>query len=164
MAEQIQQTGKLTIVRGDAAAPHGDGNKLIVHCCNNVGAWGAGFVLSLSKKWPQVEARYKSMFKMRKFMYLGYVQYIKVSDGITVANLIGQHSVGWHAHTPPIVYQAIEIGLYDIAQHASERGYSVHCPKFGSDLAGGNWNHIEDMLRHIVCRRNVHVTVYEWAA
>lgn len=36
---------------GDATEPQGEGNKIIVHCCNNIGGWGAGFVLSLSKKW-----------------------------------------------------------------------------------------------------------------
>ena len=36
---------------GDATRPEGDGPKIIAHICNDVGAWGKGFVLALSKRW-----------------------------------------------------------------------------------------------------------------
>ena len=35
----------------DATAPTAIGNKIIVHICNDIGAWGKGFVMALSKKW-----------------------------------------------------------------------------------------------------------------
>lgn len=32
---------------GDATAPVADGNKIICHLCNDIGAWGKGFVMAL---------------------------------------------------------------------------------------------------------------------
>jgi O-acetyl-ADP-ribose deacetylase (regulator of RNase III) len=46
-------------VRGDATRPQGEGTKIIVHCCNTVGAWGRGFVLALSRRWLSPERAYR---------------------------------------------------------------------------------------------------------
>jgi hypothetical protein len=35
---------------GDATMPVGDGPKILVHICNNIGAWGRGFVVALSRR------------------------------------------------------------------------------------------------------------------
>lgn len=51
----------ITYVRGDATAPRGEGVKLIVHCCNDPGGWGRGFVLALSRRWPEPEAAYREL-------------------------------------------------------------------------------------------------------
>jgi O-acetyl-ADP-ribose deacetylase (regulator of RNase III) len=44
-------SSEIFYMTGDATAPVGEGQKLIVHVCNDIGAWGAGFVLALSKRW-----------------------------------------------------------------------------------------------------------------
>src|SRR5262245_22379163 len=49
----------LRIVRGDATAPRVDGPKIIAHVCNDVGGWGAGFVLAVSRRWPEPERAYR---------------------------------------------------------------------------------------------------------
>lgn len=36
--------------KGDATNPIDNGNKVIVHICNDIGAWGKGFVMAISKK------------------------------------------------------------------------------------------------------------------
>ena len=50
---------ELKYVDGDATQPQGPGLKYIIHCCNDVGAWGAGFVLAISKRWPGPEKAYR---------------------------------------------------------------------------------------------------------
>ena len=40
-------------VVGDARSPDSAGNKVIVHVCNDIGGWGKGFVIALSKRWPK---------------------------------------------------------------------------------------------------------------
>ena len=40
-------------VTGDATRPEGEGPKIIVHICNDIGAWGRGFVLALSKRFKE---------------------------------------------------------------------------------------------------------------
>ena len=43
---------------GNATQPEGR-PAIIVHVCNDVGAWGRGFVLALSRRWPEPERRYR---------------------------------------------------------------------------------------------------------
>ena len=40
----------IQFITGDATAPIGKGNRIIAHVCNDIGAWGAGFVLAISKR------------------------------------------------------------------------------------------------------------------
>ena len=49
----------INYIKGDATCPQGKGNKIICHICNDVGGWGKGFVLAVSKKWKQPEAEYR---------------------------------------------------------------------------------------------------------
>lgn len=41
---------EILYIKGDATAPIGSGVKVITHICNDIGGWGKGFVLALSKK------------------------------------------------------------------------------------------------------------------
>ena len=50
---------QINYLKGDATVPAGDGPKVIVHICNDVGAWGKGFVLAISKRWPTAERDYR---------------------------------------------------------------------------------------------------------
>ena len=50
---------KINYLVGDATRPVGEGVKLIIHCCNDIGAWGAGFVVALSKRWEGPEKCYR---------------------------------------------------------------------------------------------------------
>jgi hypothetical protein len=50
-------------VIGDATAPQGDGPRVIVHVCNDVGKWGKGLVLALSGRWPEAEGRYRARYQ-----------------------------------------------------------------------------------------------------
>ena len=40
-------------LKGDATAPKTHGKKIIVHVCNDIGKWGKGFVLAISKRWKE---------------------------------------------------------------------------------------------------------------
>ncbi|EGJ73150.1 hypothetical protein STTU_0361 [Streptomyces sp. Tu6071] len=46
-------TEEITYVRGDATAPRGRGPRVIAHVCDDRGGWGKGFVLALSRRWPE---------------------------------------------------------------------------------------------------------------
>ncbi|MFJ6385555.1 hypothetical protein ACIQI7_36810, partial [Kitasatospora sp. NPDC092039] len=61
--------GEITYVRGDATTPQGKGVKVIAHVCNDLGGWGKGFVLALSRRWPEPEAAYRpgSVFGLPSF-------------------------------------------------------------------------------------------------
>jgi hypothetical protein len=46
---------------GDATDPVGEGARIICHVCNDIGGWGRGFVVALSKRWPEPEAQWNAL-------------------------------------------------------------------------------------------------------
>lgn len=161
---------------GDATAPQSHNPVLILHCCNDLGRWGAGFVLALSKRWRLPEAAYLDWSEGRsKTIYppfkLGAVQSVQVEKDIFVANMIGQHGIGPDANgLPPVRYDAIELAMDAVAGvvHTIDEAYGecceVHCPRFGAGLAGGDWEKIEDILLRKLVSQGILVTVYDLPA
>lgn len=54
---------QITYLKGDATNPMGKGNKIIAHICNDVGGWGKGFVLAISRKWKEPEKAYRKWYR-----------------------------------------------------------------------------------------------------
>ena len=54
----MKAAGQIHYRVGDATAPVADGPKIIAHICNDIGAWGRGFVLAISRRWPEPEKAY----------------------------------------------------------------------------------------------------------
>lgn len=50
-------------LRGDATAALGSGSRILVHVCNDVGKWGKGFVLAISRRWNLPELQFKAWFR-----------------------------------------------------------------------------------------------------
>ena len=158
-----KKKGSLTYIEGDATKPIGTGIKYIIHCCNDVGGWGAGFVLALSRKWKDPESDYRYWASNTKDFKLGNVRFVQVEKDIKVVNMIGQHGTGPDSvGNPPIRYVAIKQCLKKVAEHCKENNASVHAPKFGSDLAGGDWKLIEKMIKEELINKGIDVTIYEW--
>lgn len=154
----------ITYLQGDATHPIGVGPKIVAHCCNNLGVWGAGFVLALSKRWPQPEASYRNLAKAEvDNIPLGLVQYVCVCDDITVANIIGQEGVSIRRGLPPIRYRALANGLALVSHHAIDCRATVHLPRLGCGLAGGRWNIVEALIEETLCGYGVPVFVYDFA-
>ena len=57
---------EILYIKGDATAPIGSGVKVITHICNDIGGWGKGFVLALSKKWKMPEEAYRQWYKSQE--------------------------------------------------------------------------------------------------
>ena len=141
---------------GDATRPKGEGLKFIVHICNDVHAWGAGFVIALSRRWVQPE----QVFRSTKILELGDIQVVPVEPDTTVVNMIAQTGIGRY-NGPPIRYPALEQCLEKVGTLALEHHASVHGPRFGAGLAGGNWEAIEMLIDQQLCQRGVDVTIYD---
>lgn len=147
-------------VVGDATQPKWDGLKVIVHCCNDIGAWGAGFTKALSGRWSDPEEQYLQL----PALTLGYVQFVPVEHDIVVANLIGQRGIRGHRmsdYSPPIRYQAIREGLERVADYCLRRDATVHMPRMGAGLAGGEWKVIEEIVTEVLVLHGVTTTVYD---
>lgn len=149
---------------GDATQPQGEGPQILVHVCNDNGGWGKGFVVAISKRWKAPEAAYRRWKKEGGEIPfdLGQVQFVQVTDRLWVANLIGQHGLGFRQGQPPIRYEAIEQGLQQVAEFAAEHGASVHMPRIGCGLAGGRWEEIEPILQRTLVDKGTEVFVYDF--
>lgn len=157
---------KINYIIGDATNPRGQGNKLIVHICNNEGAWGAGFVLAISQKWKEPEKHYKEWFKTKEEKLpnkprLGNNEIIKVEPDIWIANMIAQNGLSRSDNRPLVNYVALRKCLRKVSVFAKGNGVSVHMPRIGCGIAGGKWEDVEPIVLEELCRRGVDVTVYD---
>lgn len=153
---------KLTIVKGDAMAPRGNGEKILAHVVNDkTPLWGAGFGLAVRRQWPHVQEAFRSwaMSNRGKFR-LGAVFCSQASPGLTAIQMVCQHGYG-ASDKPRIRYAPLQECLAQVAESALETGASIHLPKIGSGQAGGDWFFIRQLLDETVCARGVDVTVYE---
>ena len=154
---------KIIYTIGDATKPAGVGSKIIAHVCNDIGAWGRGFVLSLSKLSPAPEQGFKEWYaeRGRNDFALGAVQFVSVSPDIEVANMIGQHGIRALQDVPPIRYDAVETALKTVGEKAQTDNASVHLPRIGCGLAGGKWSEIEPLIERQIFALDVPVFVYD---
>lgn len=143
---------------GDASDPRETRPLIIVHCCNNEGGWGRGFVLALSQRWPDPEREYRRWHQGGE-LPLGQVQFVEVGPQVWVANLIGQDGVRHRGGTPPVRYPAIRKGLQRVAVFAREVGATVQMPRMGAGLAGGYWPFIEGIIQDEL--KDLPVVVYD---
>ena len=147
-------------LKADATVPQAEGNIVIAHICNDIGAWGKGFVLALSKRWKYPEKQYKQWYKEGENFALGEVQFVSVEEKIWVANLIGQHNIyNDENDNPTIRYEAVKKGLRIIADFAYEINAKVQMPRIGCGLAGGSWDRIEKLIRQTLLKKNIEVFV-----
>ncbi len=162
----------ISYLMGDATDPWVRGNKIIAHVCNDIGGWGRGFVLSLSRKWPLAENSYRRWYdeshnlpgmEDMPFM-LGNVQFVCVKndngDGerTLVANMVAQRDIVTHTDgTPPIRYDALRDCLRKVGEMARDTGASVHMPRIGCGLAGGRWDMVEPIIQEELSGCDVYV-------
>lgn len=155
--------GEIEYVRGDATLPFGKGRRVIAHVCNDRGGWGKGFVLALSRRWPQPEAAYRAWYRGRadNDFGLGAVQLVRVESYLWVANMVGQHGTRTGSQGPPVRYDAIDTALAALAEQIFALKASAHLPRIGCGLAGGRWERIEPLIQHNLTERGISVTVYD---
>jgi O-acetyl-ADP-ribose deacetylase (regulator of RNase III) len=164
VADEGTGAGRIRYVVGDATAPEAEGPAVIAHVCNDLGAWGAGFVVALSRRWPKPEAEYRAWYADRASndFDLGAVQLVPVEPDVWVANMIGQEGLNPAPDgTPPVRYDAIATALGVLAEWAGERRASVHMPRIGCGLAGGTWDRVEPVLESTLAGAGVEVVVYD---
>jgi O-acetyl-ADP-ribose deacetylase (regulator of RNase III) len=126
-------------VVGDATEPI-ERPVIIAHVCNDVRAWGAGFVLAVSRRWSQPERAYRGLVEPN----LGAVQFVDCEPGIVVANMIAQR--GLSGPRPWLRYEALGRCLALVAVEARFTGASIHMPRIGCGIAGGAWSEVEPII------------------
>lgn len=141
----------IQFISGDATQPVFK-KTIIAHVCNDIGAWGSGFVIAVSNKWKLPEFHYRKWYiKNDGSFKLGEVQYVTVSDDVIVANMIAQHGIRSRNNAVPLDYQALRACLANVFKRANELTYSIQMPRIGCGLAGGNWNQVQKIIEEESC-------------
>ena len=147
----------------------------IPHVCNNIDLFGAGFAADIADKFPSVKADYHMLGKNFLKNNFGYAQIIKVMEEtrhkqkLYIVNMIAQNGVQSKNNLRPLNYFALAKSMGILSSFIlSNTGYlnkseniEIHCPKFGSGLAGGNWNFISDLIDDVWGRYNVTVHILD---
>ena len=159
----------LTVKKGDLfkrLANHGP--CVVPHCCNDLGIMGSGFVVPLQKIFPTAKSEYELWYERNKTggnntpFELGRTQFVRVNDKVVIANMIGQHKCGYDENgNPPVRYLALAKCMEQVGNYALARNLEIVTVRFGSGLAGGNIQFIEDLMTEIWVWNNIPVTIYE---
>lgn len=170
----IKHRSKIRVVKSDIFKVTSDivksknsGTSIIIpHVCNNIGLFGAGFAACVKNHFPIVSTNFELLGSKAK---LGYVQYITTYKDMThhheliIANMIAQNGVVGYKNPRPLNYEALVKCMTDVREFIhkkSKDNIEIHCPKFGSGLAGGNWNFISELIEDIWYDTNVVVYGY----
>ena len=154
---------EINYVIGNATQPVSENPVIICHIVNNLGKWGKGFVMALSRCYPQPEREYRRWYREKTSIPwgLGQVQFVEINPRLWVANMIAQHGIGSDQNgQPPIRYAALRVSLAKVADFGLSQQAEVHLPRIGTGLAGGKWEQIAPLLEQELLQRGIAVTVY----
>lgn len=143
---------------------------IIPHVCNNINLFGAGFANAINNRFPSVKENFHNLGNKAR---LGYVQYISVQKNkpynyeLVIANMIAQNRTISQNNPRPLKYESLVKCMVDVRNFATdlkaktESSVEIHCPKFGSGLAGGDWNFIAELISEIWSQFPVIVYTYK---
>lgn len=136
--------------------------KYIAHSVNCQNVMGSGVAKAIYTAYPEVKELYRQYAhqyqhsEYNKRELLGEVQGVKSKDKV-IFNLFTQLNYG-PGDKRYVNYKA----LVDCFSHLTERlkGEIIAIPKLSSDLAGGKWEFIEQLINDVT-ENNLEVWVYE---
>ena len=140
-------------------AGHNGCSVIIPHVCNNVNAFGSGFAGAVAQRFPEVKTNFHLLGKSAK---LGQTQFVTAKINtiykheLIFANMISQNGLISRSNNRPLNYAALVYSMNEVRQfykkinsRLDNTNVEIHCPKFGSGLAGGNWDFIEQLIQDI---------------
>jgi len=133
---------------------------IIPHVCNNVDLFGAGFAKALGDKFPLVKENFHLLgrpdAKLGKVQFVTAIEDNQRKNKVVVANMIAQNGIISNKNKRPINYAALVYCMVDVRKfytnlyaNSEETCVEIHAPKFGSGLAGGDWNFISELINDI---------------
>lgn len=153
---------------------HNGATIFVPHVCNNIDLFGAGFAAQVAEKFPSVKTDYHLLGKKFLQHNLGYCQVLKVYEQekykhkLYIANMIAQNGIIGPQNPRPINYLGLAKSMFSLSKFIDmntgvinkTENIEIHCPKFGSGLAGGNWNFISDLIDDIWGKYKVYIYNY----
>lgn len=149
-----------------------DGCSIFVpHVCNNIDLFGAGFAAQVADKYPSVKANYHMLGKNFLSKNMGYAQILKTYEDnvykhkLYFVNMIAQNGTKNPKNLRPLNYLALAKSMLSLSmfiqtfikENNKLEKVEIHCPKFGSGLAGGNWDFISCLIDDIWPHYDVYI-------
>lgn len=141
------------------------GSFILCQQVNCQAVMGAGLVLSIRKKWPQVYSDYITFCHSasNKQQLLGCIQTTTVGQHQFICNIFGQYRYGHNGHFTN--EQALLSALNIIFKHAASSKLPVFVPsRIGSGLAGGDINTIQQGIRTLANKTHANVYLVNYSA
>lgn len=139
-----------------------DEDVVVAHVCNDIGKWGAGFVLAVNKFSLLPKKNYLKWFNDKEINGVefsrGNVDFVQCNKNVVVANMIAMNGIAGFGNPYPLDYDSLEKCLQVLNNYAKEK--RIIMPKIGSGLARGNWNKIYNILKNVFCEREKDVEVW----
>lgn len=133
---------------------------LLPHVVNNIGAWGAGFTRALDKHLPEVGVEFRRQYAVCGIdaeKLLGRVGETHCFLGVSliVLDMYAQDGIGTDRRR--LNYIALAKCMEYITNTYPSR--KIFAPQFGSGLAGGDWDFIEQLIHDAWVSHGFDVTI-----
>ena len=130
--------------------------KYILHGCNAQGVMGKGVAKSIREHYPEAYDVYREHFLTRGLIVGSTI--LVPTKGKIIINAISQrnYAKGYHDTTRYVSYDAIEEIFKGL--NFTLRGETIAIPKIGSQLGGGNWDIISNIID--VSTPDINIVVY----
>lgn len=154
----IKNSNIFDIINDRINAGHNGASVIVPHVCNNANSFGAGFAAQVARLYPDVKANFHMLGNKSK---LGHTQFVisktnsQYKHSIIFANMIAQNGLISPKNPRPLNYYALSHCMNDVKLYVKNlilndaNRVEIHCPKFGSGLAGGDWNFINYLIEDI---------------
>jgi len=160
-AASIAQPARRQIeyVTGDALDARGEGPRVILHLVNDrTPNWGGGFARALRDRYPESQTDFLEWARGGK-LRLGTTRIARIDPMLRVMTLVAQKGYG-PSERPRLRYDALRAALRAASDSLVDEPASVHMPRIGAGMAGGDWNVISELIQEEIVDRGHEVIVY----
>jgi O-acetyl-ADP-ribose deacetylase (regulator of RNase III) len=155
----------ITYLTGDATRPVDCGNqaRIIAHLCNVQGKWSGSFADALTRRWPVAEKEFREWHASGRLFELGAIKFTPVEFKVLACHMIAD-ALGIKYDALAQCFQCLGEILNFSCAEASGMGNSIHMPRIGCGLAGGEWSEVEPLILEHFIKRHIPVYVYDLGA
>jgi Zn-dependent peptidase ImmA (M78 family)/O-acetyl-ADP-ribose deacetylase (regulator of RNase III) len=156
-----ESPGEVVEVVGDALAPRGTGARVVAQIVNDkTPNWGGGVSFAARSRFPEAQEDFRRWVdESPRNLALGRTRVADVGGGVHLASMVAQHGYG-ESTKPRIRYAALRECLGQVREFAERTEATVHMPKIGTGLSGGNWSVVSELIDEQLVSRGLSVTIY----
>lgn len=120
---------------------------ILAHVVNDQHGWGRGISGQIGARFPRAAQEYRAW---TKDFYLGQNQYVRVRDGLYVANMLAQRGYKSDLNPTPCDLDALWHCLRRLALFADASTYEVVLPQVGTGLGGQDWEDVALLIERFL--------------